>query len=233
VDISINQAPIIIEADGIQHTWHDGPQRDAQRDVDHEAAGFKTFRFTGSEINTDAVACIQRVVDACGLTPDADPVYDIRTGFTGTDHPNWVDDRQDFTCDKCGDVFHARAFFKNGKKKYCTMKCYNAAKTGQKLSESHKKAIGDGVRGKPRKPVTPFSDERRANLSAALKGKKKSPEHAAKVGAANRGKIRSPETRAQISASVKRYYQTKIKSDLTGDGESSAEMTEPTELISK
>ena len=44
------------------------------------------------------------------------------------------------------------------------------------------------------------SDETRAKLSAAGKGKKKSPEHRAKIGAGNRGKKQTPEAKAKISA---------------------------------
>src|SRR5580692_7572699 len=58
VDISLHQAPVVIEADGARH--RSGPQaqeRDAVRDAAHTAAGYRVFRFSGSEINTDAVEC--------------------------------------------------------------------------------------------------------------------------------------------------------------------------------
>jgi hypothetical protein len=45
-----------------------------------------------------------------------------------------------------------------------------------------------------------ISDAHRAALSAALKGKAKSPEHAAKVAAANRGRRLTPETIAKRQA---------------------------------
>ena len=53
---------------------------------------------------------------------------------------------------------------------------------------------GDGATG------CSCSDEKRAKLSAANKGKKKSPEHRAKIGAGNRGKKQTPEAIAKISA---------------------------------
>lgn len=46
----------------------------------------------------------------------------------------------------------------------------------------------------------PLPEETRAKVSAALKGKKKSPEHVAKVAAAHLGTKRSEATRAKISA---------------------------------
>lgn len=211
VDICINQAPVIIEADGVHHSFPGGQDHMAIRDKAHVDAGFRMFHFTGSQINTDAMKCIQEVVDACGLTPDVDPVYDIKTKFTGPDHPNWTDDWRDFACEKCGTVFRARSSVKGGKNIFCGMKCYNAAKFGRKLSESHKKAIGDGIRGKPRKKPDPIWCD-----------------------ICKRGWAPS-----NYSRHVRKYHeggnwnQTKIESDLTGDGESSTEMIEPAELISK
>src|SRR5215469_8374080 len=70
VDMSIHQAPVVIEADGARHrAGTQALQRDEVRDAAHEAAGYRVFRFSGSEINTDAVKCIQEVIDACGLVP--------------------------------------------------------------------------------------------------------------------------------------------------------------------
>lgn len=47
------------------------------------------------------------------------------------------------------------------------------------------------------------SDEARAKLSAAGKGRKKSPEHRAKIGAGNRGKKQTPEAKAKIAVAHK------------------------------
>mgnify|MGYP003670933698 CR=1 FL=1 len=49
----------------------------------------------------------------------------------------------------------------------------------------------------------PFSEETRAKLSAAQKGKKLTPENRAKLLAANKGKKLTPETRAKIGAAQK------------------------------
>src|SRR6185312_12417715 len=46
VDILVNQAPVVIEADGVLHRIHPEAQaRDAIRDAAHEAAGYRVFRF--------------------------------------------------------------------------------------------------------------------------------------------------------------------------------------------
>jgi very-short-patch-repair endonuclease len=89
VDIELQQVPIVIEADGMQHTLRDQKAKDAARDAELTEAGYRVFRFTGSEINTDAIACVQRVIDACGLAPDLEPTCNIRTRFSGELHPLW------------------------------------------------------------------------------------------------------------------------------------------------
>jgi very-short-patch-repair endonuclease len=63
VDIELRQARIVIEADGAQHMLRDKKLADAERDAALTAAGYRVFRFTGSEINTDAARCIRRVID--------------------------------------------------------------------------------------------------------------------------------------------------------------------------
>jgi very-short-patch-repair endonuclease len=267
VDIKLHQAPVIIEADGIQHTWGDAPERDAERDAAHEAAGFRVFRFTGSEINTNAMMCIQHVIDECDLTPDEDPVYDVKVVIAGEDHPSWKGGVLTFTCIRCGNEYRAYK-----KRLYCTQDCWATALRegstppkkarkpmseeqkqrisstlkGRKLTDQHRANISNGQKGRP------LSSEHIARISASNRGKKRSAEIREKIGAASRGRTHtnesraqiseslkrfyeveenrkpcSPETRARISASQKRRFQTKIKSDLTGDSESSAEMTEP------
>lgn len=126
VDIKVNQANIIIEADG--KTYHYLSERDVERDRKHEAAGYRIFRFTGSEINSDAEACIQRVVDECGLTPDEEPVYEIRTKFIGENHPRW--NRYSLKCLNCDADFDVVG--KNRHRKFCQLACYHryVRKTG-------------------------------------------------------------------------------------------------------
>jgi very-short-patch-repair endonuclease len=119
VDIKVNQAPVVIEADG--KTYHRKSERDAERDRAHAEAGYRVFRFVGSEINRDSGACIQRVVDECGLVPDESPVYDIRTTFAGADHPRW--NRFTLKCLNCGSDFEVVG--KNRHRKFCRLPCYH------------------------------------------------------------------------------------------------------------
>ena len=63
-------------------------EKDGKRDADLAEAGYKVFRFTGTRINRDAVGCIAKVIAEAGLTPDAEPVADIRTGMMGPENPN-------------------------------------------------------------------------------------------------------------------------------------------------
>lgn len=189
VDISIHQAPVVIEADGARHhTATKAQQRGAVRDAAHEAAGYRIFHFTGSEINTDAVQCIHEVIDACGLLPDKEPVYGIRTKFSGPDHPSWVGPHE-CTCGYCGQVFYGRA-----KRKYCSHEHYVlGALVGKPKSAEQRTRIAEGNRGRA------HSDETRAKISAAKMGTRLTAEH-----------------RAKISAGVKRQRsQIKIESDLT------------------
>jgi very-short-patch-repair endonuclease len=126
VDIKVNQAPVVIEADG--KTYHRKSERDAERDRAHAEAGYRVFRFTGSEINRDGEACIQRVIDECGLTPDESPVYDIRTTFSGADHPRW--NRITLKCLNCESEFERVR--KHAHRKFCRLSCYHeyTRKTG-------------------------------------------------------------------------------------------------------
>lgn len=259
VDISVHQQPIVIEADGARHrAGTAAQQRDAERDAAHEAAGYRVFRFTGSEINTDAMQCVQQVVDACGLVPDEDPVYDIRTKFAGTDHPRWVG-LHELICGYCGEKFTNRR-----RRKYCCHEHYIlGAQKGKPKSMEHCLKIGEANRGRVNSPETrakisaankgrkglvgrTISDEQRAKISASLTGHRDSEETRAKKSAARLGKKRSPETKAKISAALKgkpksaehrvalgasRSSQTVIESDLTGDRERAAETIAPVTLF--
>ena len=53
------------------------------------------------------MGCIAEVVEAAGLTPDADPVADIRTGMMGPENPNWSGGPETVTCAQCGAVQRA------------------------------------------------------------------------------------------------------------------------------
>ncbi len=123
VDIEVNQAPIIIEADGAQHQLSLRHRKDIARDAALAAAGYRVHRFTGSEINRDASACIERVVDAHGLVADKEPQYTIRTRFAGPTHPRWAGPDVEHVCIGCGKTFTTRP---NRRGRYCGLPCYFA-----------------------------------------------------------------------------------------------------------
>ena len=203
-DILISQAPIVIEADGWQHNRPEVRAKDARRDAALAAAGYRTFRFTGTEINADAVRCIRSVIDACGLVPDKEPVFDIRLEFGGESHWHWKGGLREFTCDVCGEKFTAQPKHRPGPNYYCSSRCYGDAKRGKPQSPELIAKRAAGQTGIKRGALSAEAKAKMgAGVSAALKGRPKSPEHVAKVAAANRGKVRSPETRAKISATLK------------------------------
>lgn len=105
VDIEITQAPVIIEADGNTHLRT--KERDARRDAELTAAGYRVFRFDGRAINESPDACIRAVIAASGITPDTTPQADIRNGMVGEDNPRWTGGKQTYTCDWCKTTFVA------------------------------------------------------------------------------------------------------------------------------
>jgi very-short-patch-repair endonuclease len=66
------QQKIIIECDG--HNFHERTkeqaQRDRAKDRDWQNAGYRVFRFTGSEIYRDAFKCATEVFEALGMIAD-------------------------------------------------------------------------------------------------------------------------------------------------------------------
>lgn len=203
VDIEVRQARVVIEADGAQHTLREQKAKDTVRDAALAEAGYRVFRFTGSAINRDAAECVRQVAAQCGLTPDEDPAYEIRTRFAGPAHPRWKGGEQDFTCDACGKTFPAKPSQRKGKRVYCSHACSSAGKRGQNLSPEHAAKLAAANKGRTYPKRGPMPAEQRAKISAALTGKRKAPEHAAKVGAAHKGRAKSPEERAKISATLK------------------------------
>lgn len=149
VDIELHQAPIVIEADGATHSLPLQKAKDALRDAALADAGYRVFRFTGSEINTDATACVQRVIDTCGLVPDREPIYDIRTKFSGSSHPNWKGGKREFVCEleSCRRAFLAQPSWRKGEHVYCSRQCSAKARAGVKigpLAAEHRAKISTG-----------------------------------------------------------------------------------------
>lgn len=106
-DILITQKPVVIEADGNMHLHAKMRERDAQRDADMRAAGYEVFRFNGKLICNDADGCIRQVIEAAGLTRDAEPVADIRNGLLAEANPRWKGGKPEWTCANCDKKFRS------------------------------------------------------------------------------------------------------------------------------
>jgi very-short-patch-repair endonuclease len=106
-DILITQKPVVIEADGNMHLHAVQREKDARRNADMRAAGYEVYRFPGGEICRDADGCIQRVIKAAGLAPDAVPVFDIRNGLLAEANPRWKGGKPEWTCEACGKIFRS------------------------------------------------------------------------------------------------------------------------------
>lgn len=120
VDILIAQAPVVVEADGNTHLQRQA--EDSQRDAALAEAGYRVFRFTGKPICNDPDGCVAQVIEACGLTPDADARADIRGGRTGPDNNKWKGGKPQWTCAVCGKVF--RAYLRNRRPRTtCSREC--------------------------------------------------------------------------------------------------------------
>ena len=79
----------------------------------------------------------------------------------------------------------------------------SAVHKGKTLSDEHRAKIGAARKGKK------HSEETKAKIRAKHKGVPKSPEHKAKLAAANTGKKASAETKAKMSAKHKGKRHTK------------------------
>lgn len=125
VDVLITQKPVVVEADGALHQLPRGRQRDAERDAALTAAGFQVFRFTGTELNRNAMACVAKVVATASLIPEAEPVVDIRDGMRRSENPNWNGGPITVVCAQCG-TQSVRPRHRATKRAFCNMKCYGA-----------------------------------------------------------------------------------------------------------
>jgi very-short-patch-repair endonuclease len=76
-DILVNQAPVVIEADGALHYHPLQREHDGVRDEALRVAGYRVFRFTGTQIYADADRCIEEVAAAAGLVAEDAPTYEI------------------------------------------------------------------------------------------------------------------------------------------------------------
>ena len=120
-DVLVNQAPVVIEADG---HWHKLQQeRDKERDEAMIEAGYRVFRFTGGELNRGADKCVQQVIEACGLVPDKEPEYVIRVSMLGSENPNWTGGLKSSPCARCGAPTPPRNATYAYERQFCTQEC--------------------------------------------------------------------------------------------------------------
>ena len=125
VDILVDQAPVILEADGALH--HLRKEQDAERDANLADAGYRVFRFSGSRINRGADACVAEVIGECGLTPDTTPVADNRAGMVGAENPNSAGDGGPVICEQCSaDAPRYVYRFRAMRQKFCNEECYRS-----------------------------------------------------------------------------------------------------------
>jgi very-short-patch-repair endonuclease len=142
-DILITQKPVVIEADGNVHLRQQ--DKDARRDADMRAAGYEVFRFTGKPICNDPDGCVRQVIEAAGLTPDEEPVFDIRNGMSGPDSPTWKGGKPEWTCANCGKKF--RAWMRNGKPRTtCSRDCQVEWQKKTKASVADRRSNGEKMR---------------------------------------------------------------------------------------
>ena len=221
VDILINQAPVVIEADGAQ--FHARPEAQAKqviRDAAHEAAGYRMFHFTGKEIKADTAGCVRQVADAAGLVRDEEPLYEIR--------PNRKQTRKrkpavlELVCARCGEKFTAPSRRKFCSPEHVSLHLSEMGKKGKgrpksaewraKIGEANRRRVvtaetrakmSASAIGKPgtltgRSP----SAETRAKISASLTGRRQSDETRAKKSAAHLGMTMDEDTRSKISAAL-------------------------------
>jgi len=142
-DILITQKPVVIEADGNTHLRK--KQEDAQRDAAMRAAGYEVFRFTGKPIVNDPDGCVRQVIEASGLVPDAEPVFDIRNGTVGPDNPRWKGGKPEWVCITCGKTF--TAWLRDGKPRLnCSRECQTKWQVTSKASVTNRRSNGDRMR---------------------------------------------------------------------------------------
>ena len=72
-------------------------------------------------------------------------------------------------------------------------------KRGKKLSEEHKRKIGESLMGNQNCSGCTHTEETKRNMGEAQKGRKHTEETRRKISAANKGKRRSEETRRRLS----------------------------------
>ena len=139
VDISIHQAPVLIEADGALHVR--SKEKDAKRDAELTAAGFRVFRFTRRPINSDPDGCIRQVAEAAGLVREENPIFETYL-VRGTNHPSWRGGPRTLICPTCGTEFSAY-----GKRRItCSRQCQVEWQRTNRASVQNRRSNGPAMK---------------------------------------------------------------------------------------
>jgi very-short-patch-repair endonuclease len=145
-DILITQKPVVIEADGNMHLHAKSRERDAERDAGMRAAGYLVFRFAGKPITNDPDGCIRQVIEEAGLTPDVEPVFDIRNGMTGANNPRWSGGKQEWVCANCGKTFLSWKRGYGRAPTTCSRECQREWQERTKASTTNRRSNSDRMR---------------------------------------------------------------------------------------
>lgn len=145
-DILITQKPVVIEADGNMHLHAVQREKDAQRNADMRTAGYEVYRFPGGEICRDADGCIQQVIEAAGLVPDTEPVFDIRNGLMGEANPRWSGGKEQWVCENCGETFWSWKRGYGRTPRFCNRACQSAWQKESKASVTGRRSNGNRMR---------------------------------------------------------------------------------------
>ena len=211
VDFLLLDYPIVIEADGSVHRLPRTKEHDKERDRLLAEAGYKTFRFTGTEINKSPAACINVVLDYIGEKiktgewekPKDHEFIGVRLEVKGRNHPSFGKRRSKESIEK-----------------------QRQRMIGRKLSPEHVQKIREALKGKKRpnaganiskgKMGHTVSEETRRKIAEKLKGRKLTAEQKKKQSEAlkrayaegRRKRGVSEETRKKISETLKNGFAT-------------------------
>lgn len=86
-DVLLDEAPVVIEADGFHHRLATGQERDRKRDAYLAEAGYAVFHFDGEQINADADWCVAQVLAAVSVGTTPGPVRVESGNRKGNHHP--------------------------------------------------------------------------------------------------------------------------------------------------
>lgn len=206
VDFLLLDYPIIIEADGSVHRLPRNRAHDKERDRLLAEAGYKTFRFTGTEINKSPAACINVVlayIDEKIKTGEWEKPKDhefigVRLEVKGRNHPSFGKRRSKESIEKQRQKLLGRKLSPEH------IQHIREALTGRKYPQS-------GAKISKAKMGHTVSEETRRKISESLKGRKQTLEQRKKrseglkraYAEGRRKRGHSEETRRKISESLK------------------------------